>query len=69
MESLSNQFYSAPLFIANAVIIGKCAYEEFREKRRNHDSDFGFFALYSLGFLAAVGMTGVCIKDGLEKIL
>jgi hypothetical protein len=67
-DYLINQWYFAPIWIVNTINFGNIAYKNFKEMR--YDSAKVLPALwFSAASAAAVVLTGICVADGLEKLL
>ncbi len=63
-----NQWYMAPVWIANAIGFGKQAYENFKEIREDNAKILPAL-FWSAASACATGLTAVSVADGLEKLL
>lgn len=67
-DYIINQWYFAPVWIANAICFGKQAYENFKKMRDNNEKVLPAL-FWSTASVCATGLTAVSVADGLEKLL
>jgi hypothetical protein len=67
-DYIINQWYMAPVWIANSIYFGNSAYKNFKEMRYNEVKLLPAL-FWSLCSASAAGLAGMGIADGLEKIL
>lgn len=67
-EYFIHQWYMTPVWVVNAANFGYQAYKNFKEYKQD-GKKLGYAAFWALSSVSAVGLTSICAKDGLEKLL
>ena len=67
-EYLLNQWYMAPLWAANALMLYRLASSNYKAAKKEGASSLYALSL-SIGSICSIGMAVVCANKGLEQLL